>query len=96
MGGAIQTIEVSPNKGPEYIERSNRVSLSNQKGNGINGYLSQGASDAGSARMSNRLPFKYNGPNNSKQIRKISPGAPAEMYNQGLPTINGPGNIPPI
>jgi hypothetical protein len=36
----------------------------------MNGYLSQGQSDAGSARLSNVQTFKYNPINN---IRKVSP-----------------------
>lgn len=55
MGGAANfTIEQTPKKNAEYHNQSNRVSLSNQKIKGQNGYLSQGASDAGSARLSNR------------------------------------------
>jgi len=53
------TVEGSPRKNA-IIEQ--RASLTNSKQSMLNGYVSQGVSDAGSGRMSNRMPFKYNAP----------------------------------
>ena len=46
----------------------------------MNGYMSHGQSDAGSARLSNVQTFKYNAINN---IRKVSPQAGTLEYSSG-------------
>jgi len=46
----------------------------------MNGYMSHGQSDAGSARLSNVQTFKYNPINN---IRKVSPQAGTLEYSSG-------------
>jgi len=47
--------------------------MTNSKVQKTSGYVSQDASDAGSARLSNRQTFKYNGPNPKGKISKIQP-----------------------